>query len=208
MIASMDQLIAALASGNAYRSDWNKNALPTTAQVAGQWYDLSLGSGNPIMNAIVGAGTNLAHQGISETTAVTTAASGALGGNIAGTVFTDTTHGTGRFTVGTILSGSGVLAGTYIVSLGTGTGANSGGTYNINLTQTVTAQTISGTQYPGGLPHGGDVSTAIKQLANASAFSAAPTTAPAVMMLYDLLASYTISSVTTTGAQSLTGQAA
>lgn len=60
----------------------------------------------------------------------------------------------------------------------------------------------------GGIYHGGNVSTAVKSILNASAFSAATTTAPAVLMLYDMLANYTISSVTTTGAQSFTGQAA
>ena len=74
---------------------------------------------------------------------------------------------------------TGVVAGTYIVSLGTGTGANAGGTYNVNISQTVTAQTITGTQYANGIQHGGNVSTDIKHLMNASAFSAAATTAPA-----------------------------
>jgi len=203
----MDSLIAALSAGQTYRSDWNKNALPTTAQVAGQWYDLSTGAGNPMMNSIIGSSANLAHQAITETTSIT-AASGALGGSIAGTVFTDTTHGSGRFTVGMALSGTGVVAGTYITSLGTGTGANAGGTYNVNISQTVTSQTITGTAVAGGLPHGGDVGALNKHLLNASAFSSATTTAPAIMMLYDMLACYTITSVTTTGAQSFTGQAA
>ena len=206
-IASMDQLINALSTGQAWRQDWNKNALPVTAQAAGQWYDLSTGSGNTIQNGLIGASANLAHQGISDTTTIT-AASGALGGNITTTVFTDTTHGSGRFTVGMQLTGAGVAAGTYITSLGTGTGANAGGTYNINISQTVTAQTITGTAYPGGQAHGGNVSTATKHLLNASAFTAAATSTPAVLMLYDMLAQYTITTTTTTGAQSFTGQAA
>lgn len=203
----MDQLINAISSGQAWRADWNRNALPITAQVAGQWYDLSLGTGNPSQNSLVGSSANLAHQAVTETT-TTTATTGALGGNIATTVFTDTTHSTGRFTVGMQLTGSGVTAGTFITSLGTGTGANNAGTYNINISQTVTAQTITGTGYPNGMYHGGDVSTAVKSVVNASAFSAAVTTAPCVMMLYDMLACYTVSSVTTTGAQSFTGQTA
>lgn len=206
-INSMDDLLYALSNGQSFRADWNKNALPTTAQAAGLWYDLSMGAGSPMMNSLIGSSANLAHQGISETTS-NTAASGALGGSISTTTFTDTTHGSGRFTVGMVLSGSGVVAGTYITALGTGTGANNGGTYTVNISQTVTAQTITGTASAGGVPHGGDVSTAVKHLLNASAFSAAATTAPAVMMLYDLLASYTITTVTTTGAQNFTGQAA
>jgi len=206
-INSMDDLIAALSAGQQYRSDWNKNALPVTAQAAGLWYDLSTGAGNPIMNSLIGSSANLAHQDISET-ATATAASAALGGSISTTTFTDTTHGSGRFTVGMALTGAGVAAGTYITALGTGTGANNGGTYTVNISQTVTAQTITGTASPGGIQHGGDVSTAVKHLLNASAFSAAATTAPAVLMLYDMLATYTITSVTTTGAQNFTGQAA
>jgi hypothetical protein len=203
-IQSMDQLVASLSGGKFSRSDWNKNALPTTAQVAGQWYDLSMGGGNPIQNSIIGGGTNLTFQALSESTSIT-AATAATSGSISGTVFTDTTHGTGRFTVGSILSGSGVVAGTYITSLGTGTGANSGGTYNVNITQTVTSQTITGTQFPSAMNHGGNVSTDVKHLLNASVFSAAPTTAPAVFMLVDQIAVFPISSVTTTGAQTLLG---
>ncbi|HPL78876.1 MAG TPA: hypothetical protein PKY40_07730 [Burkholderiaceae bacterium] len=203
-IQSMDAIIAAISAGKFQRSDFNKNALPTTAQVAGQWYDLSTGGGNPIQSSIIGAGTNLTFQAISDTTSVT-ATTAALGGSIATTVFTDTTHGTGRFTVGSVLTGTGVAAGTYIVSLGTGTGANAGGTYNVNISQTVTSQTITATQTPSGIDHGGIVSTDIKHIANASMFSAAATTAPAVMMLIDQIAVFPISSVTTTGAQTMLG---
>ena len=206
-INSMDDLISAMSAGQSYRSDWNKNALPTTAQVVGQWYDLSMGGGNPMQNAIIGSPTNLTHQAVTETTS-TTAASGALGGSIATTVFTDTTHGSGRFTVGMALTGTGVVAGTYIVSLGTGTGANNTGTYNVNISQTVTAQTITGTAFAGGIVHGGDVTTANKHLVNASVFSAAVTTAPAMVMLYDLLACYTITTTTLTSLQTFLSQAA
>lgn len=203
-IQSMDAIIAAMSGGKFYRSDFNKNALPVTAHAMGQWYSLSTGAGSPFQNSIIGGGTNLTFQALSESTSIT-AASAALGGNISTTVFTDTTHGSGRFTVGSLLTGTGVAAGTYITSLGTGTGANNGGTYNINISQTVTAQTITGTQTPNGIYHGGDVSTDIKHIANASAFSAAPTTAPCVLMLIDKVAQFQISTVTTTGAQTLLG---
>jgi hypothetical protein len=75
--------------------------------------------------------------------ATTNGATGALGGSISGTTFTDTTHGSGTFAVGQVLSGSGVTAGTTITALGTGTGANNGGTYTVSPSQTVSAQTIS-----------------------------------------------------------------
>jgi hypothetical protein len=75
---------------------------------------------------------------------VSAAATAALGGDIALYVFTDTTHGTGSFAVGQLLTGVDVVEGTRIVAWGTGTGANSGGTYTVNISQTVTAQTITG----------------------------------------------------------------
>lgn len=203
-IQSMDQLIAAFSAGKQWRADFNKNALSVAAQVAGQWYDLSTGPGNPIQNSVIGSGTNLTFQAISESTSVS-ATTAALGGSIAGTVFTDTTHGTGRFTVGSVLSGAGVVAGTYIVSLGTGTGANNGGTYNVNTTQTVTAQTITAAQTANGIFHGGDCLPDFKHVTSASIFTAAPTTAPAVMMLIDQVACIPVSSVTTTGPQTVLG---
>lgn len=203
-IQSQDQLIAALTGGKTFRSDWNKLALPTTTQAAGQWYDLATGSGNPIQNSLIGAGTNLTFRAVSESTSIT-AATAALGGSISTTTFTDTTHGSGRFTIGSILSGTGVLPGTYITALGSGTGANNGGTYTVNISQTVTAQTITATQTANGIYHGGDVSTDAKHIINASAYTAAATTAPCVLMLVDMLAVYPISTVTTTGAQTMLG---
>jgi hypothetical protein len=206
-INSQDALMASLTSGKFARADWNKNWLAATAQAAGQWYYLGLGNGNPATDASIGSGTNLAHKALSDV-ATHTATTAALGGSIATTTFTDTTHGTNRFTVGMALSGTGVAAGTYITALGTGTGANNGGTYTVNISQTVTAQTITGTASSNGIQHGGNVSPDVKNILNASVFSAAATTAPAVYMLVDVLATYAVSTVTTTGAQNFTGQAA
>ena len=53
-----------------------------------------------------------------------------------------------------------------------------------------------------GIPHGGNVGD-YKVLLNAAAQTAAATTAPCVLMLVDLLGFYPITSVTTTGAQTL-----
>lgn len=52
-----------------YRADWTKNALPTTAQVAGQWYSLLTGGGNPAGNSLMGGGTNLAFQALTDSLA-------------------------------------------------------------------------------------------------------------------------------------------
>jgi hypothetical protein len=49
--------------------------------------------------------------------------------------------------------------------------------------------------------HGGNVSPATKHVVNASVYSAAATTAPAVYMLVDMLGFYRLTSVTTTGNQ-------
>ena len=203
-LQSMDQIISAITASQFNRTDWNKNTLPIGVQAAGIWYDLSAGAGNPFQNSTHGSTANLAFQALSDTT-TTTAASGALGGSIATTTFTDTTHGSGRFTVGMLLTGTGVAAGTYITALGTGTGANNGGTYTVNISQTVTSQTITGTGTPNGLYTGGNVSPSIKNVLNVAAYSGAATSAPAVLMLVDQVAMFTVSSVTTTGAQSFTG---
>lgn len=65
-------------------------------------------------------------------------------GSIAGTVFTDTTHTSGIFAVGQYLTGPGILPGTQIIALGTGTGNNNGGTYIINIAQTIGPITVTG----------------------------------------------------------------
>lgn len=112
--------------GKFWRADWNKNALPTTVQTAGAWYDLSCGAGNPGSDTAYGTGTNKAFQSLADTS----------------------------------------------------------------------------TTSPG-IPHGGDVSAETKHIINASAFSAAATSMPAVFMLVDRLGFYPITTVTTTGDQAL-----
>lgn len=70
-------------------------------------------------------------------------------GTISGTLFTDTTHLSGNFAVGQMLTGTGILPGTMIVAVVTGTGNNNGGTYVVNYSQTVGPITISGTPIVG-----------------------------------------------------------
>jgi hypothetical protein len=65
-------------------------------------------------------------------------------GTISGTTFTDTSHLSGTFQVGQTLVGSGVAPGTVIVALLTGTGANNGGTYQVNISQSVSSTPITG----------------------------------------------------------------
>ena len=125
--SSVDSVINAISTnGASFRSDWNKNFLPTTAALAGEWHCLARGAGNPGADSIYNVGTNLAFQAVSDTTA-----------NAAG------------------------------------------------------------------IQHGGSVSTATKHIVNASAFTAAATVAPCVLMLVDLLGFYRVTTTTIITAQTL-----
>ena len=123
---SQDNMINALSNlGQTYRTDWQKSTFATTAHTAGLWYSLFRGGGNPPADTILGTGTNLAFQALTDAT--TNAA---------------------------------------------------------------------------GIPHGGNVGD-YKVLLNAAAQTAGATTAPCVLMLVDLLGFYPVTTVTTTGAQTL-----
>ena len=123
---SQDDMINQIStSGKFYRCDWQKSTFATTAHTAGLWYSLFRGGGNPAADTILGTGTNLAFQSLTDATANAT-----------------------------------------------------------------------------GIPHGGNVG-GFKHLLNAAAQTAAATTAPAVLMLVDMLGFYPITSVTTTGNQTL-----
>lgn len=124
--SSQDDMVNEISTnGKFYRTDWQKSTFATTAHTAGLWYSLMRGGGNPAADTILGTGTNLAFQALSD--AVATAS---------------------------------------------------------------------------GIPHGGNVGN-YKVLLNAAAQTAAATTAPCVLMLVDMLGFYNITSVTTTGAQTL-----
>jgi hypothetical protein len=75
-------------------------------------------------------------------TTTSTTASGTAS-SIATTTLTVGGTVTGTFSIGMALTGTNVLAGTYITALGTGSGG--AGTYTINQTQTVASTTITGT---------------------------------------------------------------
>lgn len=89
----------------------------------------------------------------------------------------------------------------HFLAKGTGN-PDSGSIYNTgtNLAFQATSDSTTGAW---GIQHGWDVSPATKHIINASAFSAAATSCPAVLMLVDLLGFYRVSSVTTTTAQTL-----
>ena len=109
--SSYDDFIQeATVNGKSFRQDWNKNMLPTTAAVAGEWSFLARGGGNPGADALFNTGSNLTFQPVTDSTS--------------------------------------------------------------------NASSIQ---------HGGAVSPDYKYLMNASAFSAAATTMPSVLMLVDLV---------------------
>ena len=120
--SSMDDFLNEVTvNGKFFRSDWNKLTHATTAQVAGEWYCLFHGTGNPMAGLLTG-GTNLSFQSLTD-------------------------------------------------------------------------------QTQGAIPHGGIVTPDTKHILNASAFSAAATSMPAIFMLVDLLGFYPMTSATTANDQ-------
>ena len=69
-------------NGKFYRSDWQKSTFATTAHTAGLWYSLQRGGGNPPADTILGTGTNLAFQQLSDS--VATAGGIPHGGSVGG----------------------------------------------------------------------------------------------------------------------------
>lgn len=79
--SSYDDFIQeATVNGKTFRQDWNKNMLPTTPAVAGEWSFLARGGGNPGADALFNTGTNLTFQPVSGST--TNASSIQHGGNV------------------------------------------------------------------------------------------------------------------------------
>lgn len=74
-----------------------------------------------------------------------TISSASVTGAISGTTLTVSAVGSGALAIGTVISGSGVTAGTYITAFGTGTGGT--GTYTVSASQTVSSETITGTNW-------------------------------------------------------------
>lgn len=80
---SQDDMINQVSTnGKFYRTDWQKSTFATTAQAAGLWYSLLRGGGNPAADTILGTGTNLAFQALSDS--VATASGIPHGGNVSG----------------------------------------------------------------------------------------------------------------------------
>jgi hypothetical protein len=204
--SSLDDFISkTTVSGKFWRQDWNKNFNPTTAAVAGEWHSLFRGGGNPAADALLNTGTNLAFNEINFTT---TNATGIPHGGDVGSADTSQSWARSGTTV-TVTTASHNLAvndGVLIAS-SSDTGALPNGRYLVATVPTSGTYTITGVNT--GATSGTATTTRphYKTILNASAFSAAATTMPAVAMLVDLLAYYRLTSVTTTSAQNTTGSA-
>lgn len=128
--ASNDQIIAALAAAQTFRSNWGKNFNPTAAAVANEWHTLFRGAGNPGADAIFNAGTNLAFQAVRDDTA----SAGAMphGGAVQPTYY--------KY----LLSGSAVSAAATVVP-GTLALVDVVGFYRVTSVTTTTAQSTANT---------------------------------------------------------------
>jgi hypothetical protein len=66
---SQDDMINRVSTeGKFYRQDWQKSTFATTAHTAGLWYNLQQGGGNPAAATVLGGGTNLAFQALTDAT--------------------------------------------------------------------------------------------------------------------------------------------
>lgn len=80
---SQDDMINQVSTnGKFFRADWQKSTFATTAHTAGLWYSLFRGGGNPAADTILGTGTNLAFQALTDATANATGIP--HGGNVGG----------------------------------------------------------------------------------------------------------------------------
>lgn len=128
--SSNDQIIAAMANGQTFRSNWSKNFNPTTAAVANEWHTLFRGAGNPGADAIFNAGTALTFQPVKDNT--TSAGAIPHGGAVQPTYY--------KY----LLSASAVSAAATVVP-GTLALVDVIGFYRVTAVTTITAQSTTNT---------------------------------------------------------------
>jgi hypothetical protein len=134
--------IGALEAGESPTADAAQDALDLLNDMCAQWSN---------ENMMVFYKSEIIFQTVQNTVQYTLGPGGSVGatftGSIAGTTLTIPTDGviTGGVNIGMTLTGTGVTAGTTIVAFNTGAGGNvnEGGTYTVNLPQTVASTTIS-----------------------------------------------------------------
>ena len=135
--------------GSSFTGTFSGNVLTVTginsgAVAQGQYLNCQgVTSGTRIVRNLTGAGGNVNEQGtyllnITQPTQVPV-----FTGSISGTTLTVTAMTSGAVNVGSVLSGTGVTAGTTVTALITGTGGV--GTYTVSASQSVGSRTITGT---------------------------------------------------------------
>lgn len=100
-------------------------------------------TGDATFNNVVVNGTLTSDDDLSLINALTLTRTNFVGtGSISGTTLTITAVSSGKLFINSLISGTGVTAGTYITAFGTGTGG--AGTYTVSASQTVSSTTING----------------------------------------------------------------
>jgi len=99
--------------------------------------------GTKIVQSITGAGGNVNEQGTYQLNIFQATQNPVFTGSISGTTLTVTAVTSGNIGIGSVISGTGITAGTTITALGSGTGST--GTYTVSVSQTVASTTITGT---------------------------------------------------------------
>ena len=100
-------------------------------------------SGTRIVRNLTGAGGNVNEQGTYLLNITQPTQTPVFTGSISGTTLTVTAMTSGAVNVGSVISGTGVTAGTTITALVSGTGGT--GTYTVSASQSVASTTITGT---------------------------------------------------------------
>jgi hypothetical protein len=100
-------------------------------------------SGTKIVQALTGAGGNINEVGTYQLNIAQGTQTPVFTGSISGTTLTVTAVTSGSIGIGSVISGTGVTAGTSITGLISGTGGV--GTYTVSASQTVASTTITGT---------------------------------------------------------------
>ena len=138
--------------GSNFTGTFSGNVLTVTginsgAVAQGQYLNCQgVTSGTRIVRNLTGAGGNVNEQGTYLLNITQPTQTPVFTGSISGTTLTVTAMTSGAVNVGSVISGTGVTAGTTISALISGTGGT--GTYTVSASQTVSSTTITGTIVP------------------------------------------------------------
>lgn len=138
--------------GSNFTGTFSGNVLTVTginsgAVAQGQYLNCQgVTAGTRIVRNLTGAGGNVNEQGTYLLNITQPTQTPVFTGSISGTTLTVTAMTSGAVNVGSVISGTGVTAGTTISALISGTGGT--GTYTVSASQTVASTTITGTIVP------------------------------------------------------------